>query len=356
MAFGPDVGNLLDVIARRRMPHRIPNFEPYPVPQVVERIAGRALPPAPCDTREKCREHVSVMLDYLHTVQLDTFNIDLHGPDLPMRRETERSADERENYLTIRDLPTIHDRADYEQYHWPEPEQMHMTAADRMLLETAIEMIPDAMGVLVTRCGVFELINLIAGYENYCYLLADDPSLLDEMAERFGRINLGVLTDAAEYERVDIFHLGDDVACRHGLMVAPEWLRRWLFPWMKRYADLAHAHGKVLTFHSDGDFSAVVEDIIAAGVDGKQAFEDISYPVTTFKQEYGDRIAALGGIDMDKLVRLPEDELRRYVRGVIEVCAPGGGYTVGSGNCFAPYVPDSQYLAMLDEANKWSCG
>ena len=180
--------------------------------------------------------------------------------------------------------------------------------------------------------------------------------MIDELAERIGLINLGVLEDAAEYERVNVFHIGDDVACRHGLMAAPELLRRWLFPWLKRYADLAHQHGKVLTFHSDGDFRGVAEDIIAAGVDGKQAFEDISYPVTTFKREYGDRIAALGGIDMDKLVRLPEDELRQYVRQVLSVCAPDGGYTVGSGNCFAPYVPDSQYMAMLDETAKWSDG
>jgi len=353
MTFQPDFQNLLDVITRRRTPKRIPNFEPYYVPRVVDRITGRALPPPPYDTKEKCRQCISVLLDYSHAVRLDFVSIELSGPAMPMRRRDERTEDEREHYLTERDIPTIRNRSDHEGYPWPEPSQMCLRDEDRMLIETAIDMAPDAMGILAHRIGIFEVINHLAGYENYCYLLADDPTLVDEMAERIGRINLRVLEEAVGYDRIDILHMGDDIACRHGLLVSPDLLRRWLFPWMKRYADVAHRHGKVFTYHSDGDFSAVVEDIIAAGVDGKQAFEDLSYPVTAFKKQYGDRIAALGGIDMDKLVRLPEPELRQYVRQVLGVCTRGGGYAVGSGNCFAPYVPDSQYMAMLDEAAKW---
>ena len=226
---------------------------------------------------------------------------------------------------------------------------------DRVLIETAIDMAPAGIGILAHRTGIFEVINHLAGYENYSYLLMDDPPLIDEIAARIGQINLRVLEDAAEYDRIDILHMGDDIACRHGLLVSPDLLRRWLFPWMKRYAEVAHRHGKVFTYHSDGDFSEAAEDIIAAGVDGKQAFEDLSYPATAFKKQYGDRIAVLGGIDMDKLVRLSESELRQYVRQVLAVCTPGGGYAIGSGNCFAPYVPDSQYMAMLDEATKWPC-
>jgi len=355
MAFQPDIENLLDVITRRRVPTRIPNFDPYYVPKVVARITGRALPAPPYDTKEKCRECISVLLDYCVAVRLDVISIELSGPAMPMRRHEERTGDERENYLTERDIPTIMDRSDYERYPWPEPSEMCLRDEDRMLIETGIDMIPQGMGILAHRGGIFEVINHLAGYENYCYLLKDDPPLIDEMADRIGRINLRVLEDAAEYDPINVFHMGDDIACRHGLLVQPDLLRRWVFSWIRRYTDVAHRHGKVFTFHSDGDFSAVTGDIIAAGIDGKQAFEDLSYPVTAFKKECGDRIAVLGGIDVDKLVRLPEAELRQHVRQVLAVCTLGGGYAIGSGNCFAPYIPNSQYMAMLDEAAKWPC-
>ncbi|MFH1616790.1 MAG: uroporphyrinogen-III decarboxylase-like protein, partial [Planctomycetota bacterium] len=83
-------------------------------------------------------------------------------------------------------------------------------------------------------------------------------------------------------------------------------------------------------------------------------FEEVSYKVTDFKRDYGDRISVLGGIGIDELARLSEEKLRRYVRDVLEVCAPSGGYAIGSGNCFTPYIPIQNYMAMLDEAEAYS--
>jgi uroporphyrinogen decarboxylase len=68
------------------------------------------------------------------------------------------------------------------------------------------------------------------------------------------------------------------------------------------------------------------------------------------KRRYGDRIAILGGVDVDVLTRATPDDLRRYVRRVIDECAPGGRYAVGSGNSIPSYVPVVNYLTMLDEA------
>ena len=52
---------------------------------------------------------------------------------------------------------------------------------------------------------------------------------------------------------------------------------------------------------------------------------------------------------MDKLCRLPEQELRNYVERVLKVCTPGGRYMLGSGNSISNYVPLNNYLIMLEE-------
>jgi len=57
----------------------------------------------------------------------------------------------------------------------------------------------------------------------------------------------------------------------------------------------------------------------------------------------------LGGVDVNKLCRLKEKELRPYVRDILDKCMPGGGYALGSGN----YIPIENYLIMLDEGAKW---
>ena len=72
------------------------------------------------------------------------------------------------------------------------------------------------------------------------------------------------------------------------------------------------------------------------------------------KRAWGDRIALLGGVDMDVLARGSEEEVRAYTRRCIEGCAPGGGWALGSGNTVANYVPTRNFLAMLDEG--WKCG
>lgn len=67
----------------------------------------------------------------------------------------------------------------------------------------------------------------------------------------------------------------------------------------------------------------------------------------------GGEIAILGGVDMDKLVRYSEEELRKYIRNLLNICMDGGRYAFGSGNTISNYVPIQNYIVMLDEAMKW---
>ena len=88
-------------------------------------------------------------------------------------------------------------------------------------------------------------------------------------------------------------------------------------------------------------------------IDAFHSFQDVIIPVGEFLKRYGDKIAALGGIDMDKLSRMDEDSLRKYVRETIDECMEIGRYALGSGNTIANYIPVKNYLTMLDEGLKW---
>jgi uroporphyrinogen decarboxylase len=80
--------------------------------------------------------------------------------------------------------------------------------------------------------------------------------------------------------------------------------------------------------------------------------EDTYLSAGEAKRRYGDRIAILGGVDMDMLSRSSEEEVRAYTR-LLEECMPGGGYALGTGNTVANYIPVKNYLAMLDEGMKF---
>lgn len=142
---------------------------------------------------------------------------------------------------------------------------------------------------------------------------------------------------------------------RTGTMISIEHLQQYVFPIQGRVAAIAHAHGLPFMLHSCGDRRAIMDILIEeVGVDGIHSFEDTIEPVTEAKSHYGDRVAILGGVDVDFLCRADEGQIRAYVRRVIAECAPGGGYALGTGNSVTNYMPVQNYLTMLDEGHR--CG
>ena len=84
------------------------------------------------------------------------------------------------------------------------------------------------------------------------------------------------------------------------------------------------------------------------------SFEDTIKTVEETKRIYGDRIAVLGGIDIDFLCRADEAAVRRRTRTTLDKCQLGGGYCLGTGNSVANYIPLDNYLAMLDEGRRFA--
>jgi uroporphyrinogen decarboxylase len=98
-----------------------------------------------------------------------------------------------------------------------------------------------------------------------------------------------------------------------------------------------------------------MDDLIdTVKIDVKHSFEDTIEDVRDLKHTYGQKIALLGGIDIDFLCRSTPEEIRKQVRNTLDICIPGGGYCLGTGNSVANYIPMDNYLAMVDEGMLYS--
>jgi uroporphyrinogen decarboxylase len=100
----------------------------------------------------------------------------------------------------------------------------------------------------------------------------------------------------------------------------------------------------------------LMDDLIDdVGIDAKHSYEDKILPPEEAYRRWGDRIAVLGGVDMDLLGRGTEEQVRARTRQILEVCGVKGmGYALGTGNTAANYIPVGNYLAMLDEGRRWN--
>ena len=237
----------------------------------------------------------------------------------------------------------------FEKYPWPDPAKL-----DLRQLEWWNKNLDPRMGVVVGCHQIFEQVTWLMGYETLCLKLYDDPALVDAMFERIGKFFVVVAEAACQFSCVKALFGGDDMGYKTQLMVPPDVLIKKSFPWHRRISEIAHRHGKLNILHACGNLEAVMEHIIDyCRYDGKHSFEDVIQPVTETKRKWGGRIALLGGIDVDFLARSTEPQIRRRVRETLDVCQPGGGYALGSGNSVANYVPVDHYLAMLDEGRRW---
>jgi uroporphyrinogen decarboxylase len=236
---------------------------------------------------------------------------------------------------------------DFEAYPWPDPKK-----SDLRDYEFVAQNLPEGMGLFVCPSSGFLEIPLDAlfGYQNLCYLIYDNPELVAAVFDKVGKIIYGFYERLLGLPNLRGFFQGDDMGYKTGTLIAPNEIRKYALPWHKKLAGLAHQHKLVYLLHSCGKLDQIVDDLIDdVKIDGRHSYEDESNPIVDFKQKYGNRTAVIGGIDVDKLCRLPEDALRVHVRQIIETCLPGGRFALGSGNTVANYVPISNYFAMVEE-------
>lgn len=239
---------------------------------------------------------------------------------------------------------------DFEAYPWPKIDQI-----DYRAIEHLNGHLPDGMKISVNLGGIFENSSWLMGLESFSYALADQPDLVAAIVERVGEATIAAAAHAVTYDDVGMVFLGDDLGFATSTLVSPATLRKYIFPQHRRLVETVHAAGKLILLHCCGNLETVMDDLIDIGFDGKHSFEDKIMPVEEAYRRYGDRIAILGGVDMDLLGRGSEEQVRRRTREILEVCAQKGtGYCLGTGNSAANYIPIQNYLALLDEGRRWN--
>lgn len=239
---------------------------------------------------------------------------------------------------------------DFEKYPWPNPAKI-----DYSLCEFAVKSLPKGMKILVCpSSGILEVSSeALLGFGGMSYLLYDEPDLVEAIFNKVGDAIYNFYKNVVELKEVGGFFQGDDMGFTTSTIVSPDVLRKLVLPWHKKFAALAHQYGKMYWLHCCGNVLTLMEDFIEdVKIDAFHSFQDAIIPVAEFKRRYGDRIATFGGVDMDKLCRLDEIDLREYIRDILDECMPDR-YALGSGNSIANYVPVKNYLIMLDEGLRW---
>jgi uroporphyrinogen decarboxylase len=240
---------------------------------------------------------------------------------------------------------------EFEAYPWPDTRRY--TTRN---LEWLARNLPEDMCIIGSGgFGKFtENLLALMGYETLCYSLFDQRELVAAIGRRLLDINQAIVDRMLEFDRVKAIWGTDDMGFRSGTLLRPVDLRELAVPGHRTMARTAHAAGRPYLLHSCGKLDAIMDDLVNdVHIDALHSFEDTIRTAQETKAQYGDRIAVLGGMDVDFLCRSDEAAIRRRTREMLEACHPGGGFCLGTGNSVANYVPLDNYLTMLDEGRRF---
>lgn len=216
-------------------------------------------------------------------------------------------------------------------------------------IDKAADLLPEEMKVIFApQGGIYEHAWMNIGYENFMLGLFEDPEYIRNICDSLGNSLFAMYEHVIKDEHIGGIWLSDDIAYTEALIMSPEVIRKYLFPWYEKYAALARENGKLFFFHSDGNQEPLLDDYIAMGFDAIHPIEPKSWEVVELKKRVQGKLALLGTVDMDyPLARGTAAEIRAYVRQRIREIAPGGGFAIGSSNSVAKYVPVENFRAML---------
>ena len=139
----------------------------------------------------------------------------------------------------------------------------------------------------------------------------------------------------------------EDLGYRNGLYCSPDKLSELIFPYYKEMVDFFHGYDLPVVLHACGGMTAGVPLVVEAGFDGLNPMEaKAGCDVLKFAEDYGDRIAFLGGLDARILESGDRDRIRREVTNLLQgMKSLGARYVFGSDHSISTNIKlaDFQY-------------
>jgi hypothetical protein len=189
------------------------------------------------------------------------------------------------------------------------------------------------------------------GLQWFSYLWADERDLMLRLFRALERERKRGIELTAHRETSNLAMIYSDVAFKQHPMFSRQTFRDFgFFDDVASICAACHARGLKVIFHSDGDIMSLVDDLVAAGIDGLNPLEKAAgMDVYTLRKRYPELIL-VGGVDVTHLLREGTPaEIRQETRRMIDELGSEGHLLIGSSTEVSDHVPLESYIAFRDE-------
>lgn len=142
----------------------------------------------------------------------------------------------------------------------------------------------------------------------------------------------------------------EDLGYRDRLFASPETLRQLIFPYFTELISFFKSYGLPVVLHSCGNVAEAMPMIVEAGFDALNPMEvKAGNDLFAYAEQYGDKLAFIGGMDIRILETNDADTIRRGVTELVEgMKSRGARYVFGCDHSITPLVKLDSYRLALD--------
>lgn len=194
----------------------------------------------------------------------------------------------------------------------------------------------DTVCMTGTYISCFSGLIELFGWEMLLLAAGTDADGFGKVAEDYGKFIMQYFEVLSVCDS-PVIMIHDDLCWTSGPVVAPEWYRRYVFPFFKKATALLRDCGKKVLFTSDGDYSVFIDDLAKCGMQGF-----VLEPTTDMRsmaEKYGKTHVIVGNADTRVLLSGSKDDIEREVKRCIDIGKNCPGYFLAVGNHIPPNTP-----------------
>ena len=222
----------------------------------------------------------------------------------------------------------------FEKFSWPSTDDFDLSkwgVFDKIL--------PAGMKAVFLFGRILTPVWMYMGTETFYYALQNNEELVAALFEKVKTIQYELFLRVIEHKCVGAVLNNDDIAHNNGLMIHPKYLRKYVFPFYKKVGDVCRDRGLGYVFHSDGDCTTAMDELIECGYQGFNPVQPNAMDIVEVKRKWGKKLCLIGNINLDSTLTLgTPDDVKAEVHERIRTLGPGGGYMVASSNSITDYV------------------
>jgi uroporphyrinogen-III decarboxylase len=142
------------------------------------------------------------------------------------------------------------------------------------------------------------------------------------------------------------------------MITYPPFFKEHILPYIQRLADMAHAKGKLVLCHCDGENKGLLDLIANSGMDIAEAIcpqPMTKVKVSEVKKAFQGKVTIFGGIPSVALLEesMPDAEFERFMKNLFREIDPGDRFILGVSDTTPPDAKFERLLRITEMVQEW---